>query len=121
MIEILRIFFTAKGTNPFCVLGFLVLAGLFESLGLTTMLPILAYATETAQGSSPVYQVVDQILNFFSLTPAIGTLLSMLVVAIFAKAVFSMIAMTYVGFAVATVATGLRLRIIRQLLAVLWS
>lgn len=121
MIEILRIFFTAKGTNPFCVLGFLVLAGLFESLGLTTMLPILAYATETAQGSSPVYQVVDQILNFFSLTPAIGTLLSMLVVAIFAKAVFSMIAMTYVGFAVATVATGLRLRIIRQLLAVRWS
>jgi ATP-binding cassette subfamily C protein len=121
MIEILRIFFTAKGTNPFCVLGFLVLAGLFESLGLTTMLPILAYATETVQGSSPIYQVVDQILNFFGLTPAIGTLLSMLVVAIFAKAVFSMIAMTYVGFAVATVATGLRLRIIRQLLAVRWS
>ncbi|MDA1326304.1 MAG: ABC transporter ATP-binding protein [Proteobacteria bacterium] len=121
MIEILRIFFTAKGTNPFCVLGFLVLAGLFESLGLTTMLPILAYATETAQGSSPVYQVVDQILNFFGRTPAIGTLLGMLVVAIFAKAVFSMIAMTYVGFAVATVATGFRLRIIRQLLAVRWS
>jgi len=121
MIEILRIFFTAKGTKPFCVLGFLVLAGLFESLGLTTMLPILAYATDTAQGSSPIYHVVDQILNFFGLAPTIGTLLSMLVVAIFAKAVFSMIGMTYVGFAVATVATGLRLRVIRQLLAVRWS
>lgn len=121
MIEILRIFFTAKGTNPFCVLGFLVLAGLFEGLGLTTMLPILAYATDSAQGSSPIYQVVDHILAFFGLTPAIGTLLTMLVVAIFAKAVFSMIAMTYVGYAVAAVATGLRLQVIRQLLVVRWG
>lgn len=121
MIGILRIFFTAKGTNPFYVLGFLVLAGLFESLGLTTMLPILTYATDAAPGSSPIFQIVDQILIFFGLTPEIGTLLSMLVVAIFAKAVFSMIAMSYVGYAVATVATGLRLRIIRQLLAVRWG
>ena len=121
MIEILRIFFTAKGTKPFYVLGFLVLAGLFESLGLTTMLPILAYATESAQGSSPIYQIVDQILNYFGLTPAIGTLLGMLVVAMFAKAVFTTIAMTYVGYAVATVASGLRLRVIRQLLAVRWG
>ena len=121
MIEILRIFFSAKGTRPFCVLGFLVLAGLFESLGLTTMLPILAYATESAQGSSPLYQFVDRILDFFSLTPTIGVLLSLLVCAIFAKAVFSMIAMTYVGYAVATVATGLRQRVIRQLLAVRWG
>ena len=121
MIEVLRIFFTARRTNPFCVLGFLVLAGLFESLGLTTMLPILAYATESAPGSSPIYQIVDRILVFFGLTPEIGVLLAMLVVAIFAKSVFSMIAMTYVGFAVATVATGLRLQVIRQLLAVRWG
>ena len=58
MIEILRIFFTAKGTNPFYVLGFLVLAGLFESLGLTTLLPIVAYATESAPGTSPIYHFV---------------------------------------------------------------
>jgi ATP-binding cassette subfamily C protein len=121
MIEIFRIFFTAKGTNPFYVIGFLVLAGLFESLGLTTLLPIVAYATESAPGTSPIYHIVDQILIFFGLTPAIGTLLVMLVVAIFAKAIFSMAAMTYVGFAVARVATGLRLRVIRQLLAVRWG
>ena len=121
MIEILRIFFTAKGTRPLCVLGFLVLAGLCEGLGLTTMLPILAYATGTAEGSSPVFKVVDYVFQTLGLSPSLGPLLVMLVAAIFAKVVFSMIAMTYVGYAVAGVATGLRQRLVRQLLAVRWG
>ena len=92
MIEILRIFFTAKGTNPYSVLAFLLLAGLFESIGLTTMLPILTFATNSAESSSPINQIVGNTLQFLGLTPALGTLLIATVVAIFAKALFTMIA-----------------------------
>jgi len=42
MTGLIRLFFTAKEANPWLVLAFLVLAGLFEGLRVSTMLPVLS-------------------------------------------------------------------------------
>jgi ATP-binding cassette, subfamily C, bacterial len=50
MIGILRIFYGARGTQPWLVLACLLLAGIAEGIGLATLLPLLSLAINEAPG-----------------------------------------------------------------------
>ncbi len=63
MIGLARIFFGAKDANPWLILVFLLLAGLFESLGLATLLPVLSLMSETGDSTSPLYLIVSGALG----------------------------------------------------------
>src|SRR3546814_11880408 len=52
MISILRIFYGARGTKPWFVLGCLLLAGISEGVGLATLLPLLSLAIDNRGGES---------------------------------------------------------------------
>jgi ATP-binding cassette subfamily C protein len=122
MIGILRIFYGAKGTTPWLVLGCLLLAGLAEGVGMATLLPALSIAIDGGSGStSDLSRYVETALSWFGLEPEIGLLLSLVVAGITLKCLLTMAAMRYVGFAVADVATGVRAELIKGLLNARWG
>ncbi len=122
MIGILRIFYGAKGTKPWFVLGCLLLAGIFEGIGLATLLPLLSLAIDDgAYQTSTVGRYVAETLGFFGLVPELGLLIVLVISGILIKCLITMGAMRYVGTAVAQVSTGLRADLIKGLLNVRWG
>jgi ATP-binding cassette, subfamily C, bacterial len=105
------------------VLGALVLASLFEGLGLTTLLPLLtARVSEAGAGAATgIGGLVTRALAFVGLTPTVGVLLTIVVAGMMLKSVLVLAANRQVGYTVARVATDLRLDFIRSLLAARWE
>ena len=122
MFGTLRIFFATKAANRALVLGCLLLAGLAEGLGLATLLPLinLLGGGEAVRGS-PVATGIVGALESFGLKADLPTLTILVVAGITLKAALSIVAMNYVGYAVAEVATTVRSRLIENLLRVRWA
>ncbi|MGI9413701.1 MAG: ABC transporter ATP-binding protein [Hyphomicrobiales bacterium] len=122
MKVVLQIFFGAKGTRPTLVLLCLLLAGVAEGIGLSSLLPVV---TELGGGmqeeSSPFNLVVKDTLSQIGIEPSVTNLLILIVGGLSLKAILSFVAMSYVGYAVAQVATGMRAQLINNLLRVRWS
>ena len=122
MISVLRIFWGAKGTKPLFVLFCLLLAGLAEGLGMSTLLPaITQVAGGTQENSSALNNQISGALNLIGLTPSLGVLMSIVVIALGFKAILSFGALSYVGYTVAEVATGLRTTLLTQLMGARWT
>ena len=122
MIGVLRIFYRARGTKPWFVLGCLLLAGISEGIGLATLLPLLSRAIDDGtQDSSTISLFIEEALALFGLTPSLGVLIVLVVGGVVLKCLLIMAAMTYVGTTVAQVATGLRAELIKNLFAVRWA
>ena len=105
------------------VLGALVLASLFEGIGLTTLLPLLTTRMSDggAGSASGIGGVVTRLLAAVGLAPTVGVLLSIVVIGMILKSVLVLTANRQVGYTVARVATDLRLGLIRSLLAARWE
>ena len=122
MIAILRIFYGAVGTKPWLVLGCLLLAGISEGVGLATLLPLLSLAIDdSGSESSAVAAYIEEAFALVGLSPDLGLLIGLVVAGIAVKCILHMVAMTYVGHAVAAVATDLRAELISALLNVRWE
>lgn len=70
---------------------------------------------------APLAAATARLLNAVGLEPTLATLLALIVAALVLKAVFRWLAMKRVGYTVAEVASHLRLRLVRALLAARWS
>jgi ATP-binding cassette subfamily C protein len=100
----------------------LLVASLFEGVGLATLLPLLTVATGSeVSETSAVNKVVLDALNYVGLEPDLAVLISIVVVALVLKAVINFVAMVHVGYSVARVQTGLRTELLKNLLQVRWS
>ncbi len=122
MVGILRIFFGSKSTNQWVVLVCLILAGLAEGIGLASLLPLLTTAgAESAEDPSPVSEAVTGALAFLGLPADLEILMAVVMVGLLLKSGLVILAMRYVGYAVAAVATGLRSELIDRLLRARWS
>jgi ATP-binding cassette subfamily C protein len=102
------------------VLGALVLAGAFEGVGLTTLLPLLSRSADASSATGPG-SAVTRYLAAVGLTPTIGVLLCIVVAGMILKSVLVLAANKRVGYTVARVATDLRLEFIRSLLGARWE
>ena len=122
MFGTLRIFFATKAANRALVLGCLLLAGLAEGLGLATLLPLinLLGGGEAVRGS-PVATAIVGAVEGLGLEADLPVLTMLVVAGITLKAALSIVAMNYVGYAVAEVATTVRSRLIDNLLRVRWA
>ena len=103
------------------VLGALVLASLFEGVGLTTLLPLLSARGGDGAATTGLGATVTKFLAFFGLAPTVGVLLVIVVVGMILKSVLVLAANKQVGYTVARVATDLRLDFIRSLLSARWE
>lgn len=122
MKSVLRIFFGAKGTNPYLVLMCFVLSGFAEAIGITTLLPILTEISGGAsENSSPANQKILSLLSDMGITPSLDNLILIVVTVLCIKAIISFGALSYVGFSVAKLVTHLRHDLISKLMDARWN
>ena len=120
MKSVLRIFFSARGANPWVVLASLIIASLCEGIGFATLVPLLGAASGSTNESF-VSQSVRDSLHTVGLDSSLGTLIIVLVVGLILKSLISLFVMRKVGYANAEVANQMRVRLIKQMLGARWS
>ncbi|MFT4580412.1 MAG: ATP-binding cassette subfamily C protein [Gammaproteobacteria bacterium] len=100
----------------------LLLAGVAEGVGLSSLFPVLELAVPDTGGAdaSPFAAAVRNSLAGFGVQPTLGMLLIVVVGGIVAKAVLVLLANRQVGYAVSSVATELRLSLISALMGARW-
>lgn len=98
----------------------LLVAGLFEGISLSALLPVLDLAAgQGADGQSD--RGLGALIRGFGIEPSLGPLLLIIVVGIALKAAMVLLANRHVGYTVAQVGTDLRLRLLRALLRARWE
>lgn len=98
----------------------LLLAGVAEGIGLTTLLPMVSVALGESSHSGLAEDVVDT-LRALGIEPSVGALLVVIVVGMTLSNVLILIANRQSGYTVAQVSTDLRLELIGALLASRWE
>ncbi len=100
----------------------LLVAGVFQGIGLSALLPVLDLAMNpvSASGGGHGVLLVD-LLQVAGLSPTLGVLLGLIVLAISLKAVLVLIANRHVGYTVAQMETDLRVHLLRVLLQARWD
>jgi len=101
----------------------LLLAGVAEGVGLSTLLPLLTVALETSTGGAAgeAQGLVVDALSALGLSPGIGVLLSVIVLGMAMRGALVLLAKRQAGYTVAHVTTDLRLSVIRAVLAARWA
>ena len=119
MKSVFRIFFSIYASKQFRIIGCLALAALVEAVGLATLLPVLN--TIGGGGESKAGAVLNDVFARIGLHPDMLTLTLIIVILMILKAGLSILAMSYVGYAVADLATKLRLELVARLIRARWS
>jgi len=113
------------GSHPYRTLATLfclLLAGVAEGIGLSSLFPVLELAMPAKAGSPPsgFAANVRSGLDAFGIEPSLGTLLLIVVGGIIVKAMLVLLANRQVGYAVSNVATELRLALVGALMTARW-
>jgi ATP-binding cassette subfamily C protein len=121
----ITVFARAYPRHTATLLGCLLLAGFAEGIGISSLLPLLAIAAQPegqpAAAAGGLQGTVARAITSVGLSPTTGVLLSMIVGGMLLKAGLVLLANKQVGYAVAHVATELRLSLIRALLRTRWE
>lgn len=119
------VFARAYPRHTAILLGCLLLAGFAEGIGISSLLPLLSLAADPHGSSTPapggLQQSVAQVLASVGLAPTTAVLLTVIVAGMLLKASLVLLANKQVGYAVAHLATELRLSLIRALLRTRWE
>ncbi len=102
----------------------LLLAGIADGIGLSSLLPALqlAMSSETpAAPQNPFAQHVHEVLANIGITPTLGLLLAVILGAIVVKNTLIFIAEQRIGYIAADVATELRMNLLTAVIASRWS
>ena len=103
----------------------LVLAGLAEGIGISSLLPVIRITARDQMGGATSDTALERglatTLGVFGLSPTTATLFALMVAGVALKAGLTLLANRQVGYAVAHVATSLRLQLIKALLGTRWS
>lgn len=122
MKSLFRIFFGTAGTRPWAVVACILLAGVFDAVGIGVMLPIFAHLSGAERSDpSPLETAVGSIFAWTGIPPNPGVLLSVLAASLAIKSVLSFLAMGYVAVSVARVTSSLRSRMLEAILSARWS
>ena len=107
---------TARGLSA------VTLASLLDGLGMSMMLSMLALvADEPGSTPSKAQKVAMSVAEFLGVPPTAGNLLLLAMVLISLRGVMLLVANRQVGYAVARIATDLRLKLIRVTMGARWS
>ena len=122
MLRTLKLFFGAKDANPYLVVLCLLLSSVAETIGIGTLLPIIAIASggKSAAGSQ-LTKYLDVFLGSFGLSATLGSLVAMVAIFMLLKAVLSYAALAYAASAAARVSTSLRRRLLAAIFNARWG
>lgn len=123
MKEVLRIFLASPPKVRWLVTAGLLLAGIAEGLGLTSLLPLVSIAVDgpAAAETSTVNRAAFELLERLGLQASLETMIAILIVLVLLRAVLRFGAMRQVGYAAADVATDLRVELIENLMQARWG
>lgn len=122
MLNVLKIFLTARGTKPGFVLFCLVLAGLSEAISLGALLPTISHIGGAAPGDgSTLNRLMMQALGSVGIELTLGNLITIVSLALIVKAILAFSALSYAGMSVAAVSANVRTQLLEQLMAAKWS
>ncbi|MGF7161738.1 ATP-binding cassette subfamily C protein [Rhodoligotrophos appendicifer] len=122
MLNVLKIFFTARGTRPGIILFCLILAGMSEAVSLGALLPTISQIGGGAsEHTSALNRFVLETLLSAGITPTLGNLILVVSGALIVKAVLSFAALSYAGMSIAVVPANLRTQLLNQLMEARWS
>ena len=99
----------------------LLLAGLLDGLGLSSLLTMLVTVAGDGAGQPLPAQQVTRFLAALGIPPRLGPLLALMVIAMVVKALMTLAANAQVGYTMARVATDLRQRLLRAALSSRWE
>lgn len=119
-MRVLLAFGRAYPARTILMLLSLLLAGVAEGIGLTTLLPLLSMTLGDQAQSAFSLKVIDA-LHGLGLEPTILTMLAVIVLGMTLSSVLILLGNRQVGYAVAHVATDLRVDLIRALLGSRWE
>ncbi|WP_349616329.1 ABC transporter ATP-binding protein [Azotobacter salinestris] len=119
-MRILLAFGRSYPARTLLMLVSLLLAGLAEGIGLTTLLPLLSVALGDETHSAFSLEVIA-LLHRLGLEPTVMTMLSVMVLGMVLSSALVLLGNRQVGYTVAHVATDLRLELIRALLGSRWE
>jgi ATP-binding cassette subfamily C protein len=127
-MRLLRYFAVRYPGESLVVVLCLSVASLAEGIGLTTLLPILSLAmrasgegTGAGAASSPLERTFDSMFRWAGIEPTLNLLLGILIGLSVLQAGLLILSNMRVGYAVARVATDLRLDLLRSFLRARWS
>jgi len=113
--------------SVFMVLA-LLFAGILEGIGISMLLPLFSIAAGSQPGSgqqsaanSVLEQMVADGFATFGISPTLGVLLVIIIVAITLKSGLMLLAKKQIGYTVARVATDLRFDLLRALMGSRWQ
>lgn len=122
VIGMAKFFWNESGWRHFALLVLLVLAGLSEGLGIVTLLPLLSIAVnEGSADQTGVGRFIQTVLTTMGLTPGIGGMLVLIVVALTLKAGLVLLAARQLGFTAARSVRNLRIELIESLMKARWQ
>lgn len=119
-LAMLKAFVRAYPGRSAVVVLALILASVLDGLGLSVLLSMLNLATGETENPSMPEQAALDLAQTLGLTPTTGVLLGFGIALISTKAIFVLLANRQVGYAVAHVATDLRLSLIRTIMDSRW-
>lgn len=121
-LPMIRAFVQAYPGRSAAAFAAVFVAGLMDGLGMSMLLSMLTLTTSGADHKASLpEQVATRIAGFLGLQPSAPVLLSLAILLIALKAVLTLLANKQVGYAVAHIATDLRLAAIRSMMAARWS
>ena len=111
------------------MMALLLLSGIFEGIGLSAILPLLAIALGDTKGvtvgtgkkATAAEQMVGDIFDTIGLTPTLELLLILILAAMLLKCVLVWFANKRVGYTVAHLTTKLRLLMLRAFMLARWE
>ena len=122
-LPMIRAFVRAYPGRSAAALTAVFVGGLMDGLGMSMLLSMLTLtsAEKTGHKASLPEQVAIRIAEFLGLNPTAPVMLSLAIILIALKAALTLLANKQVGYAVAHIATDLRLALIRSVMAARWS
>jgi ATP-binding cassette, subfamily C, bacterial len=120
-LDVIWYFLKRYPRRSIMIVGLLFLSGLAEGFGVASLLPLLELAIgDPTTEPSGVSVFAANVLGRVGLDPTLGVLLLVLVSAMAAKGMFMWLSVRQQGYAVANIATDLRLMLIRAFLKARW-
>lgn len=115
-------FGSAEGATKWKVLACLILANLVQGIGIAGLVPLIAVVSEGdgEEPSAASTMILDGV-RALGFEPTLEVLLLIVAGAIVSKSLISLLALRYVGYAVADISTAMRQRLLANLLNARWS
>jgi ATP-binding cassette subfamily C protein len=115
------IFLRAPGARPWSVLLCVTLAGFLNMASMGAILPVIGeIGGESVSSDSQLNQVFQDLFSAINLEPSLGNLCWIIAGLLTAKAMMTLLAMSYVSASVARVQAEIRMLLLRSVLAARW-